>query len=141
MTEISVPIPTDSDGYLRRQCPTCDQQFKWHHGPVDDAAASAATPPLVYYCPLCGASADVDSWWTTEQIEYAQEAAMPDILQQLEDEIPEITVELPPPPAELVEPNDMQVVIAPCHAYEPVKVPESQQQPFHCLVCGDRYVA
>lgn len=141
MTEVSVPIPTDSDGYLRRQCPTCDQQFKWHHGPVDDDAAISAAPPSVYYCPLCGASADVDSWWTTEQIEYAQEAAMPDILQQLEYDIPELTVELPPPPPGLVEPNDMQVVIAPCHDEEPVKVPENQREPFHCLVCGDRYVA
>jgi hypothetical protein len=29
--EISIPVamPLDSDGFLRRECPTCQQQFKW----------------------------------------------------------------------------------------------------------------
>jgi hypothetical protein len=139
MTEISVPIPTDHDGYLRRQCPTCNGQFKWHHGPVNDDAANAPDPS-VYYCPLCGASAEVDAWWTHEQIEYVQETAMPEVLQQLEDEIPEITfTELPPSPPAMVEPNDMQIVVPPCHGYEPVKVPDGHVGPLHCLVCGRQY--
>ena len=59
---------------------------------------------------------------------------------QLENEIPEITVtELPAPPPAMVEPNDMQIVVPPCHDYEPLKVPDDHAGPFHCLVCGDRY--
>ena len=76
MTEISVPIPTDHDGYLRRECPTCGGQFKWHHGPISDESPSEPSPS-VYYCPLCGAAADTDAWWTQEQVAYAQESATP----------------------------------------------------------------
>lgn len=30
--EISVPVspPVDQDGFLRRECPTCEKQFKWY---------------------------------------------------------------------------------------------------------------
>jgi hypothetical protein len=52
---------------------------------------------------------------------------MPSVLQQLEYEIPEITVEdLPAPPPVMVEPNDMQIVASPCHGYEPIKVPDGR---------------
>jgi hypothetical protein len=61
-------------------------------------------------------------------LEYAQEAAIPEILRQLEDEIPEITVtDVPPPPVTMVEPNDMQIIVPPCHPIEPVKVPDGEQ--------------
>ena len=36
MSSFSVPLPLDSDGFLRRECPHCVQQFKWHHGPTAD---------------------------------------------------------------------------------------------------------
>ncbi|OMC05922.1 hypothetical protein A5734_06625 [Mycolicibacterium fortuitum] len=136
---MSVPIPTDADGYLRRECPTCGAQFKWHHGPANDETHtdSAATQ---YYCPLCGRSAHVDSWWTQEQIEYAQESAMPSVLQQLEHEIAAISItDLPALPPEMVEPNDMQIVASPCHDYEPVKIPDGHNGPVHCLVCGMQF--
>ncbi len=29
MLEISMPL--DSDGFLRRECPTCEREFKWLH--------------------------------------------------------------------------------------------------------------
>lgn len=65
---------------------------------------------------------------------------MPEILRQLEDEIPEITVtDVPAPPPPMVEPNDMQIIAPPCHPFEPVKVPDGDQGPFHCLLCGDKF--
>ena len=42
-------------------------------------------------------------------------------------------------PAPLVEPNDMEIVASPCHAYEPVKVPQELRGPFFCLVCGAEF--
>src|SRR5262249_43361742 len=122
----------------RRQCPTCDKQFKWFQGPFNEEAA-AAPNQSVYFCPLCGASAEVGAWWTHDQIEYAQNSAMPEVLRQLEHEIPEFAVELPALPPEMVEPNDMQVVAPPCHGYEPVKVPDGHTGLLYCLVCGATY--
>lgn len=42
----------------------------------------------------------------------------------------------PEPPGALVDPDDMEIIASPCHSYEPVKVSESADRPFHCLVCG-----
>ncbi len=39
----------------------------------------------------------------------------------------------------LTEPDDMRIVASPCHDYEPVKVPEAEAGPFHCLVCGGAF--
>ena len=138
---MSVPIPTDDDGFLRRECPVCGQRFKWHHGPWNQEAA-AAPDQSAFYCPLCGKSADTDSWWTTEQLEYARDSAMPDIMRQLENEISGLTVtETPAPPLAMVEPNDMQIVVPRCHPSEPVKVPDGHHGPFHCLLCGTPFAA
>jgi hypothetical protein len=140
MTEINVPIPTDHDGYLRRECPTCGGQFKWHQGrSVTKALRSQAL--LSTIAPSAGQRLILtDAWWTQGQIVYAQESAMPSVLQQLEYETPEITVEdLPAPPPVMVEPNDMQIVASPCHGYEPIKVPDGRVGPFHCLVCGEQF--
>jgi hypothetical protein len=137
--EFSVQIPTDRDGFLRRECPTCSGQFKWHYGPIDDSAA-AELPVQSYFCPLCGTSARADQWWTIEQVEYLQASAMPEALRQIEAETRGLTVtdSVGAPPA-LTEPNDMQTIVPPCHDYEPVKVPDVDNGLFYCLVCGGEY--
>lgn len=145
--QIPLALPLDSDGFLRRECPTCERQFKWHDGPANEEAEAHTDPP-VYYCPLCGASAGPDSWWTTEQSEYARGIAMPVALQSVQDEIANAlrgskyltykpgTPDLPDVPASLTEPDDMVIVASACHDYEPIKIPEDASGPFHCLICG-----
>jgi hypothetical protein len=64
---------------------------------------------------------------------------MPEVPQQLEREIPEVTVELPAPPPEMAEPNDMQIVASPFHDYKPVKVPDHHTGPLRCLLRGKQY--
>ncbi|WP_228783553.1 hypothetical protein [Nocardia cyriacigeorgica] len=65
---------------------------------------------------------------------------MPDFLRQLGDEFPGLAIEpsrgIPPM---LTEPDDMDIVVPPCHDYEPVKVPDFRDGPFFCLVCGDEF--
>lgn len=150
--EFSIPVelPLDADGFIRRECPHCEQQFKWHSGPAN-AEAEEQPAPETYYCPLCGQPAGLDSWWTKEQLEYVEEAAAPSVLEAMEAEVdkmfkglngPNITVrrtgrsESPEPPMPLLEPNDMVIVASPCHAWEPIKAPEARVAPLHCLVCG-----
>lgn len=138
--ELHVSIPLDSDGFLRRECPVCERQFKWHHGPLNEGA-EAAPPAEVYFCPRCGQQAAVDQWLTTEQVEFVRASAMPDILRHLESEVPGLTVtESPSTPTVLTEPDDMQIVVAPCHDYEPVKVPDEPAEEYYCLVCGSAFV-
>ena len=145
--EISVQMPLDSDGFLRRECPHCLQQFKWHFGPASEEAESQPVPP-VYHCPLCGRSAGPDSWWTQEQLDFAQQSAMPAVGRVVQDELAKAfrgNKHLTYKPGSgsgfsdestpLVETDDMQIVASPCHAFEPVKVPEGLES-VHCLICG-----
>lgn len=135
---MNVSIPTDDDNFLRRECPTCERQFKWHLGPINALAAAEPTPD-VYYCPLCGVAAGTGHWWTKEQLEYAQARAMPEVLEQLSNETGLRIASMSTVPEAMTEPNDMDIVQSPCHPYEPIKVPARHEQPIHCLVCGSAF--
>ena len=45
-------------------------------------------------------------------------------------------VKVPDPADPLMEPDDMTIVTSPCHAWEPVKIPEDHVNAVHCIVCG-----
>jgi hypothetical protein len=55
--DIPITLPLDSDGFLRRECPKCEREFKWHEGPTEDRPQDWNDPP-VYWCPLCGSRSD-----------------------------------------------------------------------------------
>lgn len=146
----SINVPLDSDGFLRRECPNCDRQFKWYQSQEDDPVEAVSQ----YHCPLCGQSAGLDMWWTKEQLEHAKAAILPDAMREIQNAIDDsfkgaknITFKasndlgaIPVAPV-LNEPDDMLIVEPPCHPSEPVKVPEDSTPPFHCLICGERYSA
>ena len=71
--QVSVPIEADERGYVDRECSAdgCLFQFKVHE---DDWAELFKNEAV--YCPQCRYEAKSDSWWTTEQIEHAQQAAV-----------------------------------------------------------------
>jgi endogenous inhibitor of DNA gyrase (YacG/DUF329 family) len=148
--EIQVSVPLDSDGFLRRECPHCMRQFKWHNGPANEEAEQHARP-AAYSCPLCGQPSADDSWNTPEQVNLIEKAAMPFALGLVQDELEtmfrgmkgveykrghEEPVELADP---MFEPDDMTIVSSPCHGYEPVKVPEDHTGPLYCLICGSAF--
>jgi hypothetical protein len=149
--EVSIEVPLDDDGFLRRQCSTCEQQFKWFAHNEGDSDTEHVEQ---YFCPLCGAGADVDEWSTPAQVEYAVNASGPTLDQHLQESIgeafkamkgtvgfkpdPNFSLDLPAPEP-LTEPNDMVAVIAPCHPNEPVKVPGDSLSRVHCLICGQLF--
>lgn len=152
MDDSSVPValPLDGDGFLRRECPSCEQEFKWFSHSEGDPDIEAVDQ---YFCPLCGVPAGIDSWWTSEQLEYMQRVAGPEIDRLVQDALkdafkgikgvsykadPNFTLELEAPDP-LVEPDDMTIVEAPCHPNEPLKVPEHAAEHVHCLVCGSAF--
>lgn len=140
------------EGFLRRECPSCHRQFKWHHGPTESRPPDAIDPPL-YHCPYCGMTADEDEWWTDEQATYIERAMEGPVARVLNDELgamfkglnsKSITTSFsgfaePETPGPPVEPDDMGGVEPPCHPWEPIKVAEDWVEPIHCIVCGELF--
>lgn len=152
--EIRIPVslPLDSDGFLRRECPHCEQEFKWFSHEEGDSDAEIVDQ---YFCPLCGVAAGTDSWWTPAQLEYMKGVSGPAIDQYVQDSVVQIfkgmkgmkfkpnrsfSVGIETPEA-LVEHDDMVIVEPPCHKNEPVKVPETLSSRVHCRVCGSAFAA
>lgn len=150
---MEVSFPLDSDGFIRRECPHCEREFKWHHGPANEEAEQQ--PPWgTYHCPLCGEAAGPDSWWTQLQLDLIGNAQERLINQELGDMFKGLErsmrrnkyvtfkagkAAVPDIADPLVEPDDMTMVTSPCHAWEPIKVPEDHEVPLHCLVCGEPF--
>lgn len=147
---MEISLPLDSDGFLRRECPHCELEFKWHDGPANDVAEQQPSSDT-FYCPLCGEPAGPDSWWTQGQLEILDNAKDRVLGQGLDEIFSDLerstrrnkyvrfkaeSVRLPEVADPLVEPEDMIVVTSPCHAWEPIKIPEEHMGPVHCLVCG-----
>ncbi|MCF6390888.1 hypothetical protein L2K20_28315 [Mycobacterium sp. MBM] len=150
---IPVQIPLDSDGFMRRECPKCTGEFKWHDGPTESRPDDAVDPPL-YSCPLCGEQAAQDQWFTQAQVRHCQEVGLFYATDAFNDAMKKATrgsknikftpgKNTQPAPTPLVEPDDMLIIESPCHPWEPVKVPEERADsgPLFCLVCGESYRA
>lgn len=152
MTEQSmeVSLPLDRDGFLRRECPHCERQFKWLHTTDTDQSRHVEQ----YFCPLCHEPASLSRWLTKEQAAYIRDVAAAEILGPQLHEWERLTqglnrpggliqlnvkVTVPPRPETLVEANDMVRVDCPCHPEEPIKVPEDWQEEVACLICGICY--
>jgi len=150
--DIRVSVPVDDDGFVRRACPACSREFKWHNGPTEGAPEQESAAEE-YFCPYCASPAAPDQWFTEEQIDYFRQVAIAEFAPKIRDDFTKaleplnrsglLTAEVSggdvgyPPP--LTEDNDMLMVASPCHPYEPVKVDETWSEPLHCLVCGKAY--
>lgn len=149
---LSMAIPVDSDGFLRRECPTCEREFKWLPTPADDDGdAVKDVRDGGYFCPYCGVQAPTNAWLTKAQIAHAQRIAEAEVVEpMLAKFADDITrkfrsagmttrsdrrrhVEAPDP---LTEDDDMTRVDFACHPSEPVKILEDWHEPAHCLICG-----
>lgn len=149
---ISMSLPLDSDGFLRRECPTCEREFKWFSHDEGDTDAESVSQ---YFCPLCGEPAAVDQRWTPAQVDYGLASGGPQIDRAVQDAVADafkgmkgfefkpnssfsLGIETPEP---LIEPDDMVIVEPPCHPNEPLKVPEEATARVFCLVCGTPFAA
>ena len=126
-------IPLDSDGFLRRECPTCEREFKWR--PSEDQADEHVEPDDAgYFCPYCGVQAPTDTWLTQAQVALAQNIVVREVIGPMVSKLGayEAPDELDP----LTEADDMSLVSFPCHPSEPLKVLDNWRKPTHCLICG-----
>lgn len=131
-------LPLDSDGFLRRECPTCERQFKWL-APTGDDDEGTPTPEGGYFCPHCSTQAPPDAWFTPAQLEQAKARVARDLvvpeLKRFERQGFEVEINAPEPVA-LTETDDMKRVDFSCHPEESVKVLDGWERPVHCLLCG-----
>ena len=147
--ELSISVPLDEDGFLRRECPTCEREFKWLYSESEDDAAEVDNAG--YFCPYCAVQAPSSAWWTHAQLERRQAIAAHEFLgpelKKLGKSIERMNrpgglisasfdVDLPDVPESNAEDNSGRRVDFPCHPEEPVKVDEAWTKPVHCLVCG-----
>src|SRR6266545_6922978 len=77
---ISVPIHSDAEGYLDRECPAPECQFDFKVF-ADDWRDKVRDEEV--FCPFCGHAARSDQWYTQEQVNAAKEVAAA----QLQDRI------------------------------------------------------
>lgn len=139
-------VPLDGDGFLRRECPACEREFKClpspgeSEGPTPDADG--------YYCPYCRVQAK-EGWLTKAQVELARATVLQEVVNpMLEDFTRKIqrsssdnfkvtaSHKPSPQPPKLAEPDDMRRVDFPCHPTEPIKVLDDWTGRLHCLICG-----
>jgi len=71
--EIRVPLASDEEGYLDRECPApeCLFQFKVHQDDWRDRVRDEEV-----FCPSCGHAAHSRSWFTREQLEHGKQVAI-----------------------------------------------------------------
>jgi hypothetical protein len=149
-------VPLDSDGFLRRECPTCEREFKLLPSAPNAAPADADSgdEPRSYTCLYCGIQAPVGAWATTAQVELAKAIVMREVvapkLQDFGRELERMNrqtgglitfsarVERDEPTDDpmLTESEDMRRVDFACHPGEPLKILEDWRGDVFCLVCG-----
>jgi DNA-directed RNA polymerase subunit RPC12/RpoP len=150
--ETSMSIPLDSDGFLRRECPTCERELKWKY--LDEEGGEEAAEPEEggYYCPYCAIPAPPANWLTKAQAEKATSILMQEFVGPHLDEFGRslerlhrpgglvsvsFTRDQPKPADELTEIDDMRRVDFPCHPGGSVKVLDDWSGEVRCPVCGE----
>jgi hypothetical protein len=147
---LEMSMPLDSDGFLRRECPTCEREFKWLPGSDDDNADAVVPDDAGYFCPYCGVQAPTGSWLTQAQADLAQNMIQRQVLGPMLNDLGKdmnrhsgdfisVSMEYDEPDEldPLTEADDMRRVDFECHPGEPVKVLDDWDRPVGCLVCGE----
>ncbi len=124
---MEISFPTDSDGFLSQECPSCEQQFKVCFGEGSDEQISC--------CPYCGHKGQ-QCWYTKEQVEHlsavAKSVALSKLQQSLGGKVTgRISAPQTPPP---IDPDsDLPILNFPC-CNETIKA--LQHSKLFCIICG-----
>jgi hypothetical protein len=73
--QIRITIPTDGQGMIGRECLKCKQYFKLKPG--------TGLPTSYCHCPYCDYEGNADTFWTPEQVEYANSIAEKEAYHQI----------------------------------------------------------
>jgi hypothetical protein len=137
---LEVNFPTDTDGFLSQECPSCEQRFKVAFGEGSEEPISN--------CPYCGYKGQ-NCWYTPQQVDYMQAVATNVLLgpeiEKLERQMKGISEgflkidmksNLPKPPPAPIETDDpLDILHFPC-CNETIKVTRYDQH--FCTICGTK---
>jgi hypothetical protein len=127
-------MPLDSDGFLRRECPTCEREFKWRPNQTESPEDVVPADDAGYFCPYCGVQAPADAWLTQAQVSLAQNIVAREFIAPLVSKLG--AYERPEKLDPLTEADDMRLIAFSCHPSEPLKVLDKWRKPVRCLICG-----
>jgi hypothetical protein len=127
-------IPLDSDGFLRRQCPTCEREFKWRPTTGEGGEEGEPARDGGYFCPYCGVQAPADAWLTEAQRALAENIIATEVIGPMVSKLG--TYRGPEKLDPLTEVDDMTRIDFPCHPSEPLKVQGDWRKAPCCLICG-----
>jgi DNA-directed RNA polymerase subunit RPC12/RpoP len=149
---LEMSMPLDSDGFLRRECPTCERELKWYSTPKEEEGTAAPIADGGYFCPYCGVQAEANTWFTQAQAELARNTVATQVvgpmLKKFGDDMKgigrssggmisaEVKYDAPDELDPLTEVDDMTRVDFECHPTEPVKVLDDWDKPVRCAICG-----
>jgi DNA-directed RNA polymerase subunit RPC12/RpoP len=148
--EMGIAFPLDNEGFLRRECPTCEREFKWL--PTEEEGEAVPPADGGYFCPYCGIQAPPEAWLTKPQVALVEAVVERDVIGPALDQFGrdlkrierqsggmiKVTTQRdrPEEPDPLTEADDMKRVNLDCHPTEPVKVLDDWDREVRCLVCG-----
>jgi hypothetical protein len=143
-------MPLDNDRFLRRECPTCEREFKWFVSAEDEAGPG---PVGGYFCPYCRIQAPPGSWLTRAQVEVANNTVAREIVGPMLDDFSrdlgriarrsggmlrvDVQTKTPKRLDPLVERDDMRRIDFACHPSEPLKVLDDWDRDVFCLICSE----
>jgi hypothetical protein len=135
---LQVSFPTDADGFLSQECPSCEQIFKVLFGQGSDQRIS--------YCPYCGHKGQ-QCWYTKEQLNYIQSLAVSTVLgpelKNLERNINRtahgilklgMKVSIPEPAKAPMETDDELSILRFSCCDETIKAVRGER--LFCIICG-----
>ncbi len=135
---MEVSIPTDADGFLSQECPSCERQFK--------VALGKSNEEPIAYCPYCGYCGE-GCWHTQAQVEYFQavlaNVAIAPELKKFERKIKgsstdivkiDVTADVPKPPPPPMETDDSLDILHFTCCNIVIKAKRCQRH--FCITCG-----
>ena len=135
----ATPIAVDADGYLRRECPSCEREFKRI---VAGSTANKESASNWFFCPYCGFEAQASRWLTKAQVACTKNIVANHAEQRTSHvgfkslnfaamrDRSDVAHET------MTESNDMAVVHMTCHPNESIKIYEKWIGTVRCPVCA-----
>ncbi|PWH12854.1 MAG: hypothetical protein DDG59_15295 [Anaerolineae bacterium] len=90
-SQFRIPLPTDEEGYLGRECP--NEDCKGYFKIVPGIGLKGVT---TCHCPYCGHTADQSDFTTRDQVEYAKSVAIRKITDTLIKELRSLEFDIKP---------------------------------------------
>lgn len=138
ITQISVPIQSDEDGYLDRECPNedCLFQFKVYETDWEELFKDEKV-----FCPFCRHEAKSDAWFATEHIEQAKEQVIKHIHGRIDKALEQGARDFnsKQPRNSFIKMSGKVTGTKLIHYIVPVPSKEEMQLKIQCKICNAKY--